>query len=126
MALSQQNQISVPGLLASTAITQYSVVKFASTAGKVLAVAATTDIGMGICQNDPATGEPANVVVGGVAKAVAGTSTITQGETLGFNSTGQVVDQATDNRRSIGIALEASSAASGDYIRVLVRGADRF
>jgi len=125
MALTQQNSYTIPGLVASTAITQYSVVKFASTAGKVLAVAATTDIGIGICQNDPATGEPANVVVEGVAKAIAGTSNLAQGEIVGFDSTGRVIDHTTDNRRTIGQALQAS-AAVGDYVRVMVRGADRY
>ena len=125
MSFSQGNSITVPGLTAGTAIIQYSVVKFQSTDDKVVAVTATSDIGVGICQNDPATGEPAEVVFLGVAKAIAGTSTIAQGHTLAFNTTGRVMNTTTDTRPIVGIALQDAGAAA-DIIRVLVRSADEF
>ena len=126
MSFSQGNSISVPGLTASTAIIQYSVVKFNSTTvTKVLAVTATSDIGFGICQNDPATDEPANVVVLGIAKAIASTSDVTAGDTLGFSTAGRVTDTTTDTTPIVGIALQ-TAAAAGDIIRVLVRSADEF
>jgi hypothetical protein len=125
MALEQGNSISVPGLVAGAAITQYRVVKAASTAGQVINVTATSSVGIGICQNDPSgAGQPANVVMSGIAKAIAGTSTITLGESLGFDTTGRVMDIAinstTATRPSIGYALE-SSAAAGNLIRVFVQ-----
>jgi hypothetical protein len=125
MAFSQGNSISIPGLVAGAAITQYRVVKAASTAGQVINVTATSSVPIGICVNDPsAAGQPAEVVMVGVAKAIAGTSTITLGESLGFDTTGRVVDIAinstTAKRPSIGFALE-SSAAAGNLIRVFVQ-----
>jgi hypothetical protein len=124
MSFNQINGITVPGLIAGTAITQYSVVKFQSTDDKVVAVTATSDVGVGICQNDPATGEAAEVVFSGVAKAIAGTSTIAQGNMLGFNTTARVanlsVNTTTDDRPSIGVALQ-DAAAAADVIRVFVK-----
>lgn len=124
MTYSQGNSITVPGLLAGAAITQYRVVKAASTANEVINVTATSSVALGIVQNDPADGEPAEMVVSGPAIAIAGTSTITLGETLGFDTTGRVMDIAinstTDQRPTIGYALEASGAV-GDLIRVMVK-----
>lgn len=112
----------IPGMLAgsSFASAQYKVVKFASTAGQVVPVTATTDNGIGIIQNDPATGQEALIAgPGSVAKAIAGASDIAAGELLGFNTTGQVADHTTAGRWTIAMALQASTAV-GDYISVLV------
>jgi hypothetical protein len=124
MTTSQGNTMSVPGLVAGTAITQYSVVKFQSTDDQVIAVTATSDVGIGICENDPATGEPAKVIMSGVTKALAGTSTIAQGNLLAFNTTARLVNisvnSTTDQRPTIGIALD-DAGASGDLIRLFVK-----
>ena len=125
MANYGENIVYLNGLVASTAITQYSVVKHASTAGQVLAVSATTDFAIGVCQNDPATGEAALVAAGGEVIAIAGTSNLAVGEVVGFNSTARVVDHTTDNRRIIGQAMEASTAIS-DEVRVLLTGLTRY
>lgn len=114
----------IPGLVAgeSLAAHQYKVVKFASTAGQVLKVTATTSIAIGIVQNDPASGEPALIAgPGSLAIAVAGANDIAKGELLGFNTTGQVVDHTTAGRWVIAQAMEVSTAV-GDYIQVLVHG----
>lgn len=118
----------ITGLVAgsSLASSQYKVVKFASTAGAVVAVNATTDLAIGILQNDPASGQPASIAgPGSIAKAIAGVNDLAAGELVGFNTTGQVVDHTTDNRRIIAQALEASTAV-GDYVRVLVHGLERY
>lgn len=124
------NVVVLNGLTASAALNQYGVVKHASTAGEVIAVAATTDFAIGIVQNDPAAGEPALVAALGEAIAIAGTSNLAVGELVGFayNSTanlGRVVDHTTDNRRIIGVAMEASTAI-GDEVRVLLTGLSRY
>ena len=125
MANYGENIVYLNGLTASTGITQYSVVKHASTAGKVLAVSATTDLAIGVCQNDPATNEPALVAALGEVIAIAGTSNLAVGEVVGYNSTGRVVDHTTDNRRIIGQAMEASTAIS-NHVRVLLSGLTRY
>lgn len=114
----------IPGLVAGEDLSsgQYKAVKHASTAGQVLACAATTDAAIGILQNDPASGEAANVAgVGSVAKAVAGTSTVSAGNLLGYNSTGQLENHTTDGRYIFAQAQE-DAAASGDIIQVTVQG----
>lgn len=119
--------ITIPGLTAGVSLTaaQYKVVKFASTASAVISVAATTDFAVGVLQNDPAAGEAAEVAYLGVAIALAGVNDLAVGELVGFNSTGQVVDHTTDNRRIIGQALTASTAV-GDEVRVALSGLSRY
>lgn len=115
---------TLPGLVAGVtlATSQYKVVKFASTANAVIAVAATTDKAIGILQNDPAAGEAAIVAgPGSIATALAGATDIAVGELLGFNSTGQVADHTTDGRFMLCQALEASTALN-DEIKVSVIG----
>lgn len=125
MANYGSNVVYLNGLVAGTGITQFSVVKHASTAGQVLPVAATTDFAIGVCQNDPATGEAALVAAHGEAIALAGTSNLAAGELVGFNSTARVVDHTTDNRRIIGQAMQASTAI-GDEVRILLNGLSRY
>ncbi len=112
--------ISLPGLKATATLAakQYTPVKLASTANEVVSATATTDLIIGIVQNDPAAGEAADVASLGVCKAVAGTSTITKGETLSANSTG-VIDVTAG--KVIGVALTAPAAA-GNIITVLLTG----
>lgn len=100
---------------------QYKVVKWASTAGAVVVVTATTDTAIGIVVNDPAVNEPANVADDGIVPAIAGVSDLAVGENVGYDTTGRVVDHVTDNRRSIGKALEASTAV-GDIVLIQLYG----
>ena len=120
MALSQE-YLSIPGLLAGADLSgsQYKVVKLASTAGEVVLVGATSTRAIGILQNDPADGEPADVAYSGVCKALAGPTDVAFGEVLGHDSTSRVADHTTDNRPIIARALEASTAAN-DIIRVAI------
>lgn len=114
----------IPGLVAGAnlASSQYKVVKFASTAGQVVVVSATTDSAIGILQNDPASGQPAIIAgPGDIGIALAGAADIAQGEFLGFNTTAQVADHTTAGRFVIGRALKASTAVN-DEIPVLIQG----
>ena len=64
----------ITGLVAGVTLAshQYKVVKFASTAGAVIPVAASTDVALGILQNDPTAGQPALIArPGDIAVAIA-------------------------------------------------------
>ena len=117
------NQFLIPGLLAGADLSakQWHPVKLASTANEVVSAIDTTDILIGILQNDPADGEPAMVAAGGISRAIAGLTDIAIGDILSANSSG-VMDTSggTDNDEfMVGIAIEAS-AAVGDHIQILV------
>lgn len=120
-------KVYVPGLLAasSMASNQWKVVKHASTAGQFTLVNATTDLAIGILEDTPAAGQPGLICAMGVTKAIAGANDLAVGEVLGYNTTAQVADHTTDNRRSIGEALEASTAV-GDIVKVLLKGRARY
>ena|SRR3990167_1028225 len=111
----------IPGLVAGSDLSshQYKVIKFASTAGAVVPVTASTNVALGILQNDPTSGQPALIAgPGDIAIAIAGQADLAAGELLGYNSTGQVDDTLNDK---IAQALQASTAV-GDYVQVLVLG----
>ena len=113
--------ITLPGLTVGGDLSgkQYMFVKLASTAGEIVAIAATTDTAIGVLLDAPdADGEAAMVAGLGVVPVIAGTSTITAGEKVGWNTTGQAVDGQAANG---GIALEAAGS-SGDSIKVLLGG----
>lgn len=117
--------INIPGLAASGTLTQFSAVKFASTAGRVVAVNATTDRAIGLIQNDPTNGEAAEIAGLGVAIGRAGANDIAVGDLLGFNSSGQVVDHTTDGRFIFAMALQASTAVN-DEVKVLLTGLNSY
>ena len=96
---------------------QYYVMKFGSTAGTVKVATAVTDALAGILQNEPASGEAAEVAVLGVVKAAAEAS-VTAGAYLTVSSTGRVKKTTTDLDFTVGQALEASSSA-GDIIQIV-------
>ena len=112
---------TIPGLVATGDLSssQYLVVKASSTAGAVkVATTKATDLALGILQNDPASGEAAEVAYNGICKAI-GAASISFGSKLSFNSTGQVVATTTDKDEVVGIALAATSQA-GDIIPVML------
>lgn len=130
------NLITLPGLVAGADLSaaQYLFVKFGSTAGQVKPVAASTDAAFGVLQNDPKSGEEAEVAIGGLAKVVAGTSVgWTAGGAVGWNTTGQAVpialNSTTDNTLIGGIFPLLSgqgTVAAGQIISVqLLPGALR-
>ena len=118
---------TIPGLIATgdLSASQYLVVKAASTAKAVkVATTAATDPVLGVLQNDPASGEAAEVAFSGICKVKAATS-VTFGAPVTFNSTGYVKTTSTDGNRIVGIALEASDTA-GDIISLLLGIYDRY
>lgn len=121
MTLGSTNYQSLPGFKAGADLSakQYTVVKLATTSQEVVTVAATTDIGIAVLQNDPTDGQAADLAFHGRAKVIAGTSTIIAGESLAFDTTGRVIDTTTDNRRIIGYALETADAV-GELIALAV------
>ena len=120
--MSAKGYWSIPGLLAGAnlASSQYKAVKFASTAGEVVA-ADTEDDGMfaGVLQNDPADGEAADVAYLGIAKGICESTAIVFGNVIGHNTTGELQIVSDDEHIAIGHALETSSAV-GDIIKILV------
>ena len=104
----------LPGLTAGVSLAshQYKVVKYASTANAVIPVAATTDVAIGVLLNNPTAGQPALVADDGVVPVLAGANNLAAGNNLGYNTTGQVAAHTTDNRFSIGKALETSTAVA--------------
>ena len=114
---------TIPGLTANADLSthQFKVVSLQSTAG-VCQLAATSIIVskvVGVLQNNPKSGDAAEVAYSGIAKAIAGTSTIVVGSLLTVNTTSRVVGTTTDNTQVVGKALAASSAI-GDIIPVLL------
>lgn len=102
----KSNEAVMPGLAATGDLSakQFYWVKMSSTAGKVKVVNATTDEPIGILQNDPTSGDEAEVQYQGIAKVVAGTSVgWDDGARVGWNTTGKAVPLAVngtnDNRR---------------------------
>jgi hypothetical protein len=115
---------SIPGLTAAADLSssgQFKVVKLLSTAG-TCNLAATSVIAstvIGLLQNNPKSGDAAEVAVAGIAKGIAGTSTIVIGSVLGVNSTSYLVGTTTDNIQTIGKSL-SKAGAIGDVITVLL------
>ena len=120
--MSAKDYKSIPGMLAGANLStsQYKVVMFASTAGEVV-VADGPDNGMiaGLLQNDPADGEAADVAYSGIALGICESTAITFGNVVASNATAELQIVPNDEARSIGNALETSSAV-GDIIKVMV------
>lgn len=100
---------------------QYTFVK-QNSSGQVVAVAAATDIPIGVLQNAPTSGQEAEVVVNGGTKLKAG-ATITLGThfLLGTTSTGTATPLAagTDTTKYI-LGAPLLTAASGDVMTAVV------
>ena len=109
--------LDVPGFTAvsSLASAQYYIVQLATTAGQVkLATSGTSKI-IGVVQNDPVAGQPADIARVGVFKVAAETS-VAIGDALTSSSTGRAKTTTTGGNLTIGIALDATTTA-GDIIR---------
>jgi hypothetical protein len=120
------DQMKITGLTAaaSLAAAQFKAVKLASTAGQVKVCSSTTDVTIGILQNDPAAGEPADIAFLGESKAVMAAS-VTAGNWLIPNSTGQLKATSTAGKTIVGIALETHTTA-GEIHKVLLAGLNRY
>lgn len=100
---------------------QYTFVK-QNSSGQVVAVAAATDIPLGVLQNAPTSGQEAEVLVVGGTKLKAG-ATVTLGThfVLGTTSAGAATPLApgTDTTKYI-LAVPLATAASGDIMSALI------
>lgn len=112
---------TIPGVVANADLSakQYHVVSLTSTANNVK-IAGDVDTAIaGLLQNEPESGEAAEVVCLGIAKGICESTSISRGAVVTSNSTGEVQATTADEDRVLGIALSAGSAA-GDIIDVLV------
>ena len=102
---------------------QYTFVKL-DTAGAVVAVAAVTDIPIGVLQNAPKAGETAEVVVVGGTKVVASAS-ITLPALLVVTNTGTVAKAVpgTDTTKHIVGQADEAAGNSGEVISAIVNTA---
>lgn len=93
---------------------QYKFVKL-DTAGLAAAVAAATDVPVGVLQNKPTAGQTAAVMVYGVTK-VQGDADLARGNLIGTSADGQADAKTpgTDTTEYVrGIVLEDNAAAAG-------------
>ena len=91
---------------------QYHFVKLNSS-GQAVPVTAITDEPVGVLQNDPASGEEAEIMAFGISKLVAD-SAITTGDELGTSADGQAdtIASGTDTTvYKVGKALQDASGA---------------
>jgi hypothetical protein len=118
------NYDTLKGLITKSDLSayQFSVVKFASTAGQVK-LAATSLLALGgfILMNDPKGTSTAGAVCEcayqGIVKAIAGTSVMTVGANLRCNTTSQLVPTTTASVPIIARCLQAPTT-KGDLIPV--------
>jgi hypothetical protein len=122
------NYQTIPGLVAGADLSaaQFKVVKLASTAGQVILAASSILTQAFVLQNNPKSGEAAEVAYSGIVKVLAGTSNLAIGEIVGVTSTSTVIDTTTDNRLVIGKALEGSTAVGDVVSVVLIPGGARY
>jgi len=112
---------TIPGLLAgeNLSASQYKVVKFASTAGEVIAASSETSLIAGVLMNEPADCEVAEIACEGVVKVYM-TASISAGERLGINSSAYATSLGgTAGYTVLGIAIEGNGT-SGNIKRALV------
>lgn len=122
MAQGANNYDSIPGLKATGDLSssQYKAVKMSSTAGSVKVCSATTDIGIGVLQNKPKDGQPAEVAFFGICKAQLAASVTVAKPLLYPNTTGQLQGTSVMAAAVIGQAFEASSATPGEIHPIMI------
>ena len=104
---------------------QYKFVKLNSS-GQVVAIAADTDVPIGVLQNNPASGAEASVVIVGGTKIVASASgALGTVIAIGTTSAGKAVARATTDTTKyvLGTYLQAPGA-DGDIVAAVVNCAN--
>lgn len=101
---------------------QYTVLFLDTADNTVKKATAATSIAIGVLQNAPASGEAAEVAIGGVSKVLAG-GTLTLGQLVASDRTAATIETTiaagtATYGHAIGRALEA--AASGEYFELLI------
>jgi len=93
---------------------QYKFVKL-NTSGQIVAIAADTDSPVGILQNAPTSGQPAEVMCNGISK-VQGDADLSKGAFVGTSADGQAIAlvHGTDTTKYIvGQVIQDNGAAGG-------------
>jgi hypothetical protein len=124
MATQWGDSLKITGLVATGDLSakQFQPVKPGSTAGTVKVAVLNTDKVIGILVNDPVSGEAAEIVGLGNAKAKLAAS-VAAGDLLTPNTTGYLKATTTAGDRVCAIALEASGAAGYIHPVFVVPGA---
>ena len=93
---------------------QYKFMKLNGTDNTVVICAATTDIPIGVLQNNPASGGAANVCIFGLTK-VQGDADLTAGNRVGTSADGQaaIYTVADTTKHLVGHVVMGNSAAAG-------------
>lgn len=97
---------------------RYLAVKFSG--GLIVPIAAATDLALGVLQNKPVPGQPAQVRLSGVTRMRSSDSGITVGSKVYIDAFGFATRSAQPNQ-SIGFAEEVSASATGYMIAVCLR-----
>jgi hypothetical protein len=115
--MAYENQVQSITLVAAADLSakQYRVVKIDSN-GKA-AMSDADDLGIGILQNNPGSGQPATVGYSGVSKALAG-GTIAAGARVTSDANGALIAASSAGDAVVGVAV--TGAASGDLFPVLI------
>ena len=126
------NYENIPGEVAGESLTaaQYKALYQSTTVdNEVLQISdANAQRPIGILQNDPADGEPADIAISGVCKWEYG-GTITRGDTLACNDNGEAIqdDEVADGSavdlHHLAVAME--SGVDGDIRKVILHSAHR-
>ena len=105
---------------------QYYMIKL-SADDTVVICAAATDVPVGILQNEPASGEVAEVLIGGKGKCVA-SAAIAAGALIGTDASGKADAKVpgTDTTNYIVGQVTKASAADGDVLEGLFNFATPF
>lgn len=120
----EQHLFKLSGLVASADLRthQFKFVKLYSTAGQVAAIAAATDLPIGVLQNKPNTGEACEIVCIGKTKLQADAALATIGTQIGTSADGQAdakVNGTDPTEYVLGQTLSAAANA-GEIISAVI------
>ena len=103
---------------------QYNFVKLDSS-GNAAAITALTDTAIGVLQNDPTSGQEAEVLVIGGTKVVAGAA-LGEGALVGTGATGKAVAlvAGTDTTKYVVGTILTESAADGNIVTAVINCAN--
>ena len=96
---------------------QYRFMKI-SAADTITRTAASSDLSLGVLQNNPKLGEACELAYHGETKVEAGAA-VAAGAEIMSDTSGRAVTAATTGNRTMGIALNAAAAA-GELITVIL------
>lgn len=118
MSLLETPILVIPGFVTTGSLTQYKLVKLASTAGAVKHGSSCTAQIVGVLTNDPAHGQAAAIGAMGIFKVLCEATTVA-GVAVSCSTTGRAKTDASVTSRIVGMALDSWSTAGG-IVRVLM------